>query len=232
MIALAGALRCEPLEARSLGGFRLVAETANFAFYARDGRRPDANRCQRFLADTARQLGQPVDGKTPYYLYDYPDEIPVGNGSRSGVTELPNGHIHSTQKFHAHEIVHRVAGLLGDPGPFFSEGLAVWMAERGVIDGRSVDEIAREARRTQPFRTFVDHFDEADPYQAYATAGSFVGWLVRHHGGLPRFSEFLRRCGRAGFPRGSRFREVFGFGLDEAAELWAQYVESQAQASR
>jgi hypothetical protein len=231
-IVVAALLACRTSEASHIGGFRLVGETANFAFYARDGRRPDAKRCQRFLNDTARDLGQIVEGKAPYYLYAHQDQIPVGSGRRNGMTELPSGNIHSVHEFHPHEIVHRVAGLLGDPGPFFSEGLAVWMAERGVIQGRSVDAIAREGLDVHAFRTIVDRFPEVEPVAAYATAGSFVGWLVRNHGGLPRLSDFLRKCEKAGFPRPSRFRVVYGFSLDEAAEQWRLSLAPVKAASR
>jgi len=203
-------------------GFHLVAETENFSFYSRDGRRPDAKRCQRFLTDTAKKLGQPIEGRAAYYLYRHPEEIDLSEGrDNAGVTELTTGRIHSVQEFHPHEIVHRVAGLIGDPGPFFTEGLAVAMGNEGTWYGQPVDKIARQVLRERTFRSLVGDFPRIATEQSYAAAGSFVGWLIRNHGGLPRLSEFLRACGRAGFPREVRFRAIYGFGFDEASADWA-----------
>jgi hypothetical protein len=225
-IAMVGtALVASRLEASgsagTAGGFHLVAQTVNFSFYTRDGRKPDARRCQRFLTETAENLGAPVQGRSDYFLYRQPEEIAVSAGQRVvGFTERA-GQIHSLNEFHAHEIVHRVTFLLGDPGRFFNEGIAVAMGDQGRWHGRPVDELARRILATRSFRTLLEHFETLEPEATYPAAGSFVGWLIRGHGGLPRFSQFLKACGKAGFPREIKFREVYGMGLDEAAEAWA-----------
>jgi hypothetical protein len=227
LLTIVAALAAGRLEANSIGGFRLVAQTENFSFYTRDNRRPDVKRCQRFLADTAKELGQAVEGRSEYFLYSHTDEIASNTGRpNSGVTELASGRIHSVQEFHPHEIVHRVARLIGDPGPFFSEGLAVAMGNKGEWRGRPVDEMARPVSRERTLRSLVDDFTRIDTDKSYAAAGSFVTWLIRNHGGLPRLSDFLRACGKAGFPRDIRFREIYGFGLDEAGEAWAASLSS------
>lgn len=222
MLTIAALLPAGRLEAATAAGFRLVAETENFSFYTRDGRQPDAKRCQRFLTETAEKLGQPIEGRSAYYLYRHPEEIDLNMSGRNiGITEVTTGRIHSVREFHPHEIVHRVADLLGDPGPFFSEGLAVAMGNQGKWYGQPVDKIAREVLRERTFRSLVEDFPHIAPEHSYPASGSFVGWLIRNHGGLPRLSEFLRACGRAGFPREVRFRAIYGFGFDEASAAWA-----------
>ena len=59
----------------------------------------------------------------------------------AGVTYPTRRQIHSTRSSHLHEIVHLVAAQLGDPGPFFHEGLAIAIAEPGR---------GRDARRLMP----------------------------------------------------------------------------------
>lgn len=230
-IAVVGmAMVASRLEASSVGGFHLVAQTQNFSFYARDGRKPDAARCQSFLAETAKNLGAPVEGRSAYYLYRHPEEIAVSTGRRdTGITERATGQIHSVREFHAHEIVHRVSSVLGDPGSFFNEGLAVAMGNEGRWQGAPVDKLAKAVLSTQTFRGLLEGFDKIDPDQSYPAAGSFVAWLIKNHGGLPKLSEFLKSCGQTGFPREMKFREIYGMGLDDAAAAWASSLSPAPQ---
>lgn len=229
-IAVVGmAMVASRLEASSVGGFALVAQTENFSFYARDGRKPDAARCQSFLVETAKSLGASVEGRSAYYLYRHPEEIAASTGRRdTGITERATGQIHSIREFHAHEIVHRVSSVLGDPGSFFNEGLAVALGNEGQWQGAPVDKLAKTVLRTQTFRGLLDGFDKIDPDQSYPAAGSFVGWLIKTHG-LPKLSEFLKACGKTGFPRDMKFREIYGMGLDDAAAAWANSLNPAPQ---
>jgi hypothetical protein len=138
----------------------------------------------------------------------------------SGMTELTTGDIHSTRTFHPHEIVHRIAAALGDPGTFFHEGLAVSLGDKGMQEGVSVDALAKVAIHSFKLRQATDDFARLDPHVAYPMAGSFVAFLIRHHG-VAAVSSFFRGCKPKVTTRDTRFAEVFGQTLDEAGAAWA-----------
>jgi len=119
--------------------------------------------------------------------------------------------------------VHRVAAELGDPGPFFHEGLAVSLGDEGKQGGVAVDELARAAVRRYRVRQVVDGFTRIEPHAAYAMAGSFVGYLIRRHG-VAKVAQFFRGCQPRGVVRDRRFRDVFGLCVDEAAAAWEQEI--------
>src|SRR5438874_2431301 len=98
--------------ASSLPGFSLAAQTAHFSFYTR-GAKIDAEKNERFLATVEKELGQSYDGRAEYYRYERPEDIAAVTGSYAqGVTYAKQHQIHTTQNFHAHEIVHLVSGQM------------------------------------------------------------------------------------------------------------------------
>ncbi len=186
------------LEASPLPGFHLAAQSENFLFYTRDSRKVDAARSQRFLAGTARLLEVEVQGKAAYYVHQHPEEVASTTGVYgSGVTDLKTGEINAVSAFHRHEIVHRVAGALGDPGRFFQEGLAVALGDEGRWNGVEVDKLAARVRR------------------------DFVGFLIRTYGAR-RVSDFFRDCRPVTPERDRRFRDVFGLTVDQAWATWSE----------
>jgi len=208
------------LEAAPLSGFQLVAQTENFAFYARPGNKVDAERCQHFFAKTAQLLSQDMAGRqSAYYVHKFPEEIAFATGMYSTGAALSTGDIHSTRSFHPHEIVHRVAFELGDPGTFFREGLAVALGDEGRWNGTAVDKLARASARRWSFRTVADRFEALESDASYPLAGSFVGHLIRSHG-VAKVAAFFRACGSKPETRDLRFQEVFGQSLDDAAKAW------------
>src|SRR5262247_3240647 len=124
---VAGVAVAARLDAGSpLPGFSLKAATRRFAFYTRGSEAVDIRKSEEFLTRMERLLGARVDGRTAYYRYASPEEVAAATGTYgTGVTFASSREIHTTQGFHAHEIVHLVAGQLGEPGAFFQEGLAV-----------------------------------------------------------------------------------------------------------
>src|SRR6266496_3576224 len=203
-LTVAAILVAAGLEASPLPGFHLVAQSENFLFYTRDSRKVDAARSQRFLAGTARLLEVEVQGKAAYYVHQHPEEVASTTGVYgSGVTDLKTGEINAVSAFHRHEIVHRVAGALGDPGRFFQEGLAA------------------RVRRDAGARRVVEDFARLEPNTAYPVAGSFVGFLIRTYGAR-RVSDFFRGCRPAAPERDRRFRDVFGVTVDQAWTSWSE----------
>jgi hypothetical protein len=206
--------------AAPLPGFVPIARTAHFTFYGRGTAKVEASRTERYVEHLEGLLGQRVTGSVEYYRYDNAQEVAAGTGMFADGVTFPGGHqVHSTLSFHAHELVHVVAGQLGNPGPFFQEGLAVALGDGGRWRGRKVDGIAKgSAEAHRPLSEIVAAFDALDPEEAYALAGSFVGHLIERHG-LPKVADFFRRCTGARDPR-AVFAEVFGQGLDEAGGRW------------
>ena len=217
---LSGFLTSATLFAGPLPGFSLKAETPHFSFYSRDNMKIDAAKSEAYVSRMENLLGCKVPGKAEYYRYGSPEEIAAGTGTYAqGLTFTQSGQIHSTQDFHAHEIVHLVAGQLGNPGVFFQEGLAVALGNDGKWRGQSVDKIAKAKALNVKVSALVKGFDRMDPEVGYPVAGSFVARLVSTHG-IAKVADFFRAAGAAGSDRDAAFAATFGESLDEAGARW------------
>jgi hypothetical protein len=205
----------------SLPGFALAAQTTHFSFYSRNHEKVDAEKNEKYLGEVEQLLGQRVSGRAEYYRYGSAQELAAGTGTYgAGVTFAATGQIHSTQEFHAHEIVHLVAGQLGNPGTFFQEGLAVALGNEGRWQGKRVDDLARGTAKAASLRSLIAGFDRMDAQTAYPLAGSFVASLLRAHGAA-KVAEFFRACGPDSGEREAAFARVFGQTLDQAGAAWA-----------
>lgn len=215
-IMLAGLAVGSTLEAAPLPGFSLVAETKRFAFYTR-GEKVDANKVEATVSRLEGELGARFDGRAEYYRYGSPQEVAAGTGHYAeGVTFAEQGTVHSVEACHDHELVHLVAGRMGNPGAFFQEGLAVALGNKGKWQGKSVDQFARKV--DAPVEALIAGFERMEANTAYAVAGSFVGHLVKTHG-AKKVAEFFKAC-----PKGAAvpaaFAQVFGQSLAEAGQEW------------
>ena len=220
-ILAAGVLAAATLQAAPLPGFVLAAQTQHFSFYSRDNQKVDAQKTERYLTQVEQLLGQQVTGRAEYYRYATAQELAAGTGTyAAGLTLARSGQIHSTQAFHAHEIVHLVAGQLGNPGVFFQEGLAVAIGNEGRWQGKDVDILARKVAGSAKLSSFVARFDSMDADTAYAVAGSFVNRLIKTHG-IAKVAEFFRACGPTGTDSAGAFARTFGQSLDEAGAAWS-----------
>ena len=216
-----GIVAAANLQAAPLPGFVLTAQTQHFSFYSRDNQKVDTQRTERYLAQVEQLLGQQVEGRAEYYRYASAQELAAGTGTyAAGLTLAHSGQIHSTQAFHAHEIVHLVAGQMGNPGVFFQEGLAVAIGNEAKWQGKDVDSLARKVAGSAKLSAYVARFDSLDADTAYAVAGSFVSRLIKTHG-IAKVAEFFRACGPAGTNPAAAFARTFGQSLDEAGVAWA-----------
>lgn len=210
-------LSAPSLLAGPLPGFAMVASSERLSCYAREGRHVDARKLDERLARFEQQLGQ-TSGHTNYYLYDYPEEVAVATGWHAGGVTLAEGdEVHTTSAASDHELVHVVGFRLGRPGAFFQEGLAVHLGDSGRYQGAAVNRVARRLLRGLPLSRIIGAFDARQPGDGYALAGSFVGYLVKHHG-LPRLAAFFRATLRN--TPDAAFQMVYGQTLDEAGALW------------
>lgn len=208
------------LEAGSLPGFVLTAQTQHFNFYSRDNQKVDAQKSEKYLGQVEQMLGQQVAGRADYYRYATAQELAAGTGTyAAGLTLAHSGQIHSTQSFHAHEIVHLVAGQMGNPGVFFQEGLAVALGNEAKWQGKDVDSLSRKVAGRTRLSSLVARFESLDADTAYSVAGSFVNHLIKAHG-LAKVTEFFRACPAKGGNTTTAFAKTFGQSLDEAGAAW------------
>lgn len=206
--------------AAPLPGFVLVGQTEHFAFYSRDGRGLDGEKSERYVRRLEGLFGLSVSGRSDYYRCERPEDVAFATGLyASGVTSARDRRIFSVRDFHAHELVHYVAGQIGNGGAFFDEGLAVALSGEALRKRADLERLARTAAGRLPVSQLVARFESLEPEGAYALAGSFVGFLIEDQG-MARVSEFLRACGPAGADPAAAFHRVFGRTLDEAGDAW------------
>jgi hypothetical protein len=202
--------------AAPLPGFVLAGQTAHVSFYTR-GERIDTQKVEKKVTELEKLFGQPLAERANYYRYATAQEIAAGTGYYAdGVTFAATGDVHSTEPCHDHELVHLVAGKLGDPGAFFQEGLAVAVGTHGEWQGRSADKTAKPSAAR--VLEMVAHFDRFDGATSYAVAGSFVGYLVKTHG-MAQVVAFFRHCA-PGASTTVAFADSFGTSMETAAADW------------
>jgi hypothetical protein len=198
----------------------LVGQTEHFAFYSRDGRGLDGEKSERYVRRLEGLFGLSVSGRSDYYRCERPEDVASATGLyASGVTSARDRRVFSIRDFHAHELVHLVAGQAGSGGTFFDEGLAVALADEASLRKSDVDRTSRRLASRLRVSEIAARFENLPPETAYALAGSFVGFLIEAQG-LARVSEFLRACGPAGADPAAAFHRVFGRTLDEAGDAW------------
>ena len=222
MVAVVG-LMAQAVSAQTLPGFRQMAGTSRVAFFSRHGgdfggrQKQDVKRTDAFLARMEKTLAQPLAAPISYYTYERPEDIAAQTGVYAyGLTRVGDSIVHSTTTYHPHELVHAVAGGLGDPGRFWHEGLAVALGDEGRWDGRPVDALARTQAARVDRKQLVKSFDSLPADVAYPVAGAFVKHLIDRDG-LPKLIEFFRACPKgvnvdAAFLRtyGRSFQAAFG----------------------
>lgn len=140
-----------------------------------------------------------------------------------------------------HELVHALAGEVGDPPALFSEGLATYLPERlghaalqafGYGDLKVDDAVRAAAAELWPLSTLFDFVeigsDGTRPKIAYPQAGSIIGGLAKRYS-LPKVIEAYRRLKSPTEPEVKAenrrvFLEVFGTSLEDYQEIWRRTV--------
>jgi hypothetical protein len=229
VLVAAGTVALAPrCEGQAVPGFREVGQSERVRLYTRSSSKPsrrqraDLERTDSYLARLETQLGQPLGKPVDYYRYERAEDIAAQTGVYAiGLTRIGDDVVHSTLDYHPHELVHAVAGRLGDPGRLFHEGLAVALGDEGRWGGRDVHELARARARGLDWRGLRDVFERRDADAAYPLAGSFVKHLIET-GGLPRLAAFFRACtsGSRGVP--AAFRVAYSRTLEDAVSDWQE----------
>ena len=202
-------------------GFHLVSESARVSCWSRD-KRFDAGKVERRLERFERLLGARVPGRVHYYLHEHPADVYQATKRYAAGVAYPSlGIIHSIEKVHEHELVHLVSAQFGEPGLFFSEGLAVALDDGGEWGGVSAKSAARAALRKDPrlasLERLTARFEWVDENAAYPLAGSFVKRLIDRHG-IQAVVRFFRDARPPAWKE--PFLAAFGETADDAQAAW------------
>ena len=215
--------------AQTLPGFREAGRTANVRLFTRAESKPgrqaraDLKRTEQYLTRLQSELGQPLPAPIDYYRYERPEDLAAQTGVyATGLTRLGDTIVHSTFDYHPHELVHAVAGRMGDPGRFFHEGLAVALGDEGRWGGHDVHDIARRAPALD-WRGLQEAFDRRSADVAYPLAGSFVKHLIETDG-MERLTEFFRACKPGSRRTEAAFRATYGRALTDAVADWQEQL--------
>jgi hypothetical protein len=217
-LAMAGSLEAAPPAA-----FALAAQTSRVMAYSR-GQQVDARWVDDQVKHFEQLLGGSVAGPVSFIQYERPEEVGAVTGTyAAGITFAKAREIHTVKAAAPHEIVHLVAGQIGDPGAFFQEGLAVALTSGGQWYGRSIAKIVRGALRGEApaLPVLLARFESLDPQLAYPLAGSFVSYLIESHG-LDQVVAFFSAC-RGRFDAVA-FQRTFGRSLEEAGQAWTARI--------
>jgi hypothetical protein len=122
-----------------------------------------------------------------------------------------------------HELTHLFTGRRSwQAPPLLSEGMSVWL--QATYGGWPVDVGARawvEDGRVSLAWTMNLRSFHKEPWRrgCYLMSGSFVGFLIRHHGWV-KVRKLYRWCDGSFF--GAKFRYCFGVSLQEAESRWRE----------
>lgn len=229
LATLAGAVVAE---AQTVPGFQAIGGSARIRVFSRTEPRlsrqgrEGLKRTDSYLRRLEGVLGQRLEDRIDYYRYERPEDIAVQTGVyATGLTHIGDTVVHSTLDYHPHELVHAVAGRLGNPGRFFHEGLAVTLGDEGRWAGREVDAGAAMLPGATTWNGLRGAFDRLDVDSAYTLAGSFVGYLIEAEG-LAKLVGFFRRCEAGPADTEQAFRATYGRSLDRAVAGWRAALAS------
>jgi hypothetical protein len=130
-----------------------------------------------------------------------------------------------TDEILRHEFAHLFSARWNQSAPsLLNEGLSTWIQEAWW--GESIDAVARKLlpniRWDLPM--LLDHsffFHKIRTDAAYVLAGSFTGYLIRHHG-WEHYGDFYRRCLCSTFQ--DDFEEHFGINMGAAELQWRSEI--------
>ena len=209
-----------------------MIERGQFVFYILSGDTWAESRLDEIAAQRQRAYAEITKMINPAYhervaLYLFPDaETKLAYTGHTGMGWAPGGNV-LVEIFNEkervdpnHELVHIVAGSLGDPPAMFSEGLAAYLQEGHKWEGHPVDAWAKafaDRDLLVPLARLVT-FTEIGSEQSqasitYPESASVVHYLIDHYG-IEKFLAAYRDVKRAGFAA------VFGAPVEEVEKAW------------
>lgn len=223
-----------------------VSRTTHLEVFARRGADliEELPRIAREREDALRAIVQLLDVEPPdrIRLVLYPDpflkwidtgEWGTGWAFESTLVEVVGG---SQAMDRFHELVHVVAGRVGDPPALLDEGLAVFVAER--LGGDALRFLGREETIGEAVCAdfeagdlfSLEHLvafdaiggDGTRPVVSYPQSAAFVGFLVDRHG-MEGFLDGYARMGDAGGGDPlADFEAAFGSSLGDVERAWRE----------
>ena len=188
--------RLAPANAAVVDNWVPFAETAHFSYYVRPGDHIPrwAMELAEIHLDTAcRTLQVGFTGTIPYYKHPSQADLYEVTGSRSTGLVIatdgePHQELHSVHAYDPHEVMHALAHeTMGEPPAFFDEGLATAFGWDWTPGENDVHQRARgllDQGRLVPLERLLTNWDfrSYKSYPAYATAGSFIKYVLAVHG--------------------------------------------------
>jgi hypothetical protein len=181
---------------------------------------------QADLARLSERFGKPLRGRTVVYLFARHGDIARVRGMNVAGLAIPSERAilvgyDGLQEWVRHEFAHLFAARwnMATP-PLFFEGLPVWLQETEC--GQPIDTVARRFLHDRSItvpRLLEHRFFHGEPqrYACYILAGSFCGFLIRHHG----WEQFRKLyCIQNGLRYRARLEKCLGQTLEEAERQW------------
>lgn len=233
-----------PIGPTATASLPFLRETATMRVYAEPGDQVDTDWQETYNAWALAQLGVQPPEKVEYRKYASREAMGryTGHFSTNGYAEPAERRLHTIWPRDNHEIVHVYTASFGRPSDFFNEGIAVAFQTdpaAGLFAARFNGQDVHEACRaylaagqlplplatyvtTAPFRNIQDQV------LSYRYAGSFVRFLIEHHGIAAALEFFRRSDGRDESLAAIRARtqSVFGRSLDDLEAAWLAMLRS------
>lgn len=218
----------------AVDGWERFAETAHFRYYVRPGDhipRWAMDLAEDHLDAASRALQVSPPSVILYYKHPSQLDLHETTGSRSTglVLTTEDGQqqeLHSVHRYDPHEVMHALAHqTMGQPPAIFDEGLATafgWDWTPGERDVHERAQVLLKQERVVPLRRLLTNWDfrSYKTYPAYATAGSFIKYLLATYGPqkLSKLFELDKYSQQDEIEE--HFATAYGRGIYEVEESW------------
>lgn len=183
--------------------------------------------CEKFLTSLERRFEVNVPRYSYYRVPDTRTLFQEKDLDATGVAFRDTNEIWSIYPCHRHEMVHLVSFQMGDPGAFWSEGLAVALTEgyQGHNSKRFFRKLAASddlAELIRDFAGLTELMDRQGREDHYAATGSFMRHLLKAYGDRA-IAKYFRQCSARGDSDGKIFVRTFGQPPVEMIRQWSGY---------
>jgi hypothetical protein len=218
-------------------GWVPIGETEHFLYFSRPGDtipRWAFRMHETVLSQVSELLNIPVFGRIRYFKYASQADLHDAIGQRStGVTRVADGEVevHTTHRYHPHEVAHAVIHQRWCPPAFLDEGLATlygwdWDVPEPDVHAHAYG-LLQEGRLVAVETILTDwDFRRYRTYPAYSVAGSFVKYLLdtRDHERIRPLLELDRYSQQEEVE--DAFLNAYGESIYEAEREWRDALAS------
>ena len=213
----------------------VIAESVNYVFRASPGDTVDAAWQETYHAWATTTLGVSEPRRITYNKYTSRAHMQsvTGVGNTNAYADRASFAVHTLWPIDNHEVIHLFTSSWGDPVALVNEGMAVAFQIDPSRDltprwsGTPLHELVRQFRqqgRLVALTRLVETsgYRGEDPNVAYPEAGSFMRWLIDHHGLGSVRALYARAAGPNEPAAGVRAAliAVYGRTLEELEQAW------------